>query len=306
MAPVNVPPRNSCWERARSAASWKLVSIRAGIVGHPVARVSPSNVRAGSRGSCGDRGTCADRTPEATTPLRQSCRIEAGLGSTGAGTVLAGFTLGLAQRLGLTAPDVTGSEQPCIGPTGRGGQMRTEATNQQPVRLDRSGLGAGRSQSNSWLPIVRVRRSGRPLSCPRVGRGLRPAVIPIGQASGAVSGAGYPVGTGGVEMCRSLRPAAAARCAAAQRFSRLEAASSDARTAMVRKGSPVRVRQRASETVLRRGSLVLGVDRVTTSLMDRGSPVQASVATSSGERGFAARAAVVLDAIIRHGGPAGY
>ena len=40
--------------------------------------------------------------------------------------------------------------------------------------------------------------------------------------------------------------------------------------------------------------------------MDRGSPVHASVATSSVERGFAARAAVVLDAIIRHGGPAGY
>ena len=75
---------------------------------------------------------------------------------------------------------------------------------------------------------------------------------------------------------------------------------------MVRKGSRVRVRQRASQTALRRGSLVLGVDQVTTSLMDRGSPVQASVATSSGERGFAARAAVVLDAIIRHGGPAGY
>jgi hypothetical protein len=74
----------------------------------------------------------------------------------------------------------------------------------------------------------------------------------------------------------------------------------------VRKGSPVRVRQRASQTALRRGCLVLGVDRVTTSLMDRGSPVQASVATSSGERGFAGRAAVVLDAVIRHGGPAGY
>src|SRR5215216_6162905 len=75
---------------------------------------------------------------------------------------------------------------------------------------------------------------------------------------------------------------------------------------MVRKGSPVRVRQRASQTSPRRGLRVRGVDRVTTSLMHTGSPVQASVATSSGEREIAGRAAVVLDAIIRHGGPSGY
>ena len=114
------------------------------------------------------------------------------------------------------------------------------------------------------------------------------------------------MGTGRVETCRFLPPAQATRCAAVQRVCPSGEDRCYGGTAMVRKGSPVRVRQRASQTALRRGSLVLGVDQVTTSLMDRGSPVQASVATSSGERGFAARAAVVLDAIIRHGGPAGY
>jgi len=40
--------------------------------------------------------------------------------------------------------------------------------------------------------------------------------------------------------------------------------------------------------------------------MHKGSPALASVGTSSRERAIAARAAVVLDAINRHGGTAGY
>jgi hypothetical protein len=66
--------------------------------------------------------------------------------------------------------------------------------------------------------------------------------------------AGYPAGTGGVERCQSLRPAPVTRCAAVQRICPSGEDSRDGGTAMVRKGSPVRVRQRALEKApLRRG-----------------------------------------------------
>jgi hypothetical protein len=109
------------------------------------------------------------------------------------------------------------------------------------------------------------------------------------RASGRTpSVAGYPVGTGGVETYRSLRPASRRDSQPRSDFSSLKRICRASGTAMVRKGSPVRVRQRASQTMLRRGSLVLGVDRVTTSLMDRGSSVQPSGPhrpASAGSRG---------------------
>jgi len=50
-----------------------------------------------------------------------------------------------------------------------------------------------------------------------------------------------------------------------------------------KEGSTVRVRQRALQTALRRGSLVLRADLLTTSLMHRGSPVQGSRWAARGE-----------------------
>src|SRR5688572_1360485 len=99
---------------------------------------------------------------------------------------------------------------------------------------------------------------------------------------------GYPVGTGGVVTCRSLRPPGQLDASTVRGLWRLESSPREDQTAMVRKGFPVRVRQRASQTLLRRDSLVIGVDRATTSLMHRGSPVRASAVTWSGERGIAA------------------
>ena len=55
---------------------------------------------------------------------------------------------------------------------------------------------------------------------------------------------GYSVGTGGVEPCRSPRPPNTTRSRRQGDFARRRAVPRGDRTAMVRKGSPVRVRQR--------------------------------------------------------------
>ena len=88
----------------------------------------------------------------------------------------------------------------------------------------------------------------------------------FGLARRTPSSLGYPVGNG---ECRNV-PVAVERygnrirqlCSGFGLFERLPRHS---RTAMVRKGSPVRVRQRASETVLQRGFLILGAARMTPS-----------------------------------------
>jgi hypothetical protein len=83
---------------------------------------------------------------------------------------------------------------------------------------------------------------------------------------------GYPVGTGG---CATVRWAAGV-CGSARRFG---ASAGDllqkprpnrAPAAMVRKGSPVRVRQRASQTARQRGFLDSGAACVTTSCVREG------------------------------------
>lgn len=199
----------------RRPGSWS--RSPAEIVGHPAARVSPSNVRAGSRGSCGDLGTCAHRTPDATAPLRQSCRIEADLGSTGAATVLAGFTLGLAQRLGYGSGR-HGAGHPVSAP--RAPEVRCEwmpGISSRHTWIAR-GWGPGRSQFNSWLAIVLGAPLGVTVEVAVALVGVRPALINIRPTSGAVSAGGYTVGTGRVETCGLIRPAPATRFAAVQRL----------------------------------------------------------------------------------------
>jgi hypothetical protein len=68
--------------------------------------------------------------------------------------------------------------------------------------------------------------------------------------------AGYRVGTGGVESCRSLRPASTFRCRAVQRLRPSGEESRRWRDRHGKEGSPVRVRQRASGTALQRGFFV--------------------------------------------------
>jgi hypothetical protein len=107
----------------------------------------------------------------------------------------------------------------------------------------------------------------------------------------------YSRGTGG---CRTLRigaggcrPASAARC---RQFGSAQDIRKRRRTAMVRKGSPVRVRQRASQAALQRASqaalqrgfLVFGAAWVTTSAPGKGSPVRVRQRSSLYQAAFAA------------------
>jgi len=66
------------------------------------------------------------------------------------------------------------------------------------------------------------------------------------------------------EACASVQQSAGSRFVRLCRhFGSAQRIPGHGRTAMVRKGSPVRVRQRASETALRRGFLVFGAVRTT-------------------------------------------
>jgi hypothetical protein len=71
--------------------------------------------------------------------------------------------------------------------------------------------------------------------------------------------------TVGAESCAALPTTVGHRFRAVQAIEPSARLSFDLRAAMVRKASPVRVRQRASQTVLQRGVLVFGASWVTTS-----------------------------------------
>jgi hypothetical protein len=97
--------------------------------------------------------------------------------------------------------------------------------------------------------------------CARVRLRRRPARI---VSAAAISR--YSRGTGGCRTVRigagGCRPASAARC---RHFGSAQDVHERRRTAMVRKGSPVRVRQRASEAALQSGFRLFGATPLTPS-----------------------------------------